>query len=69
MRTFLGKPIRKGVTDLFFEDKMTLEQFREVIVGHFDAYAQNMKNLGVDKEKFIEEWVEQYLGWLDIEQE
>jgi hypothetical protein len=43
MRTLLGKPIKKDVTDFFFEDKMTMEDFREVVVGHFDAYARNMK--------------------------
>ena len=48
---------------------MTIEDFREVVVGHFDAYAENMKTLGADKEKFIEEWTEQYLAWLEIEQE
>ena len=71
MRMLLGQPVRKGVTDNFFEDKMSIEDFKEIIVGHFEAYAENMKKLGENatQPKFIEEWVEQYLGWLDIEQE
>jgi len=70
-RLLFGKPIRKNVTDLFYEDKMSIEKFEEYIANHFEAYKQNMKHLGspaID-EKYIEEWVEQYLGWLDIEQE
>jgi len=68
MRTLFGKPIRKNITDEFYSEKLSIEEFKDLIVGHFDAYAENMKHLEIDKPKFIEEWVEQYLAWLDIEQ-
>jgi uncharacterized protein YggL (DUF469 family) len=70
-RILLNKPIRKNVTDIFYEDKMSIDEFQEIIVSHFEPYKRNMENLGspaID-EKYIEEWVEQYLAWLDIEQE
>lgn len=68
-RSLYGKPIRKGVTDEFYPSKMTLEDFRKIIISDFDSYATNMRGIKRDEDKFIEEWVEQYLNWLDIEQE
>jgi hypothetical protein len=70
-RTLFNKPIRKDVTDLFFPDKMTIEEFESIIIKPFQAYKDNMKGLAgkAIEDKYIEGWVEQYLGWLDIEQE
>jgi len=71
MRQLFNKPIRVGITDEFYPYKMSIEDFKKIIADHFVSYQKNMENLGspaID-EKHIEEWVEQYLGWLDIEQE
>lgn len=69
MRTLYGKEIRKTITDEFYPKKMSLEEFRSVIIDSFEPYSQNMKGIGFDQPKYIEEWFEQYLDWLDIEQE
>ena len=68
-RKLFGNPIRKGITDEFFPNKLSIDDFEEQIVNHFQAYKQNMKHINADEEKYIEEWVEQYLSWLEIEQE
>lgn len=71
MRKLFNKPVRVGITDQFYPDKMSIDDFKWVIVNHFDSYHKNMQNLGspaID-DKYIEEWIEQYLGWLDIEQD
>jgi len=70
-RRIFNHPIRKETTLAFFPRKLTIEDFKETIVDSFDAYMENMKSLGspaIDK-KYIEEWVEQYLAWLEIEEE
>lgn len=70
-RKIFGHPIRKGVTDEFYPDKMDINSFERHIMNSFSAYKQNMIGLGspaID-EKYIEEWFEQYLAWLDIEEE
>ena len=71
MRQLFNKPIRVGIMDEFYLDKMSIDDFKHYIVDHFESYHKNMQNLGspaID-DKHIEQWVEQYLAWLDIEQD
>lgn len=71
MRTLFGKPIRQGITDEFFPHKLTLEEFKKHIQSSIEGFTANMNSLGggAAQEKFVEEWHEQYLNWLDVEQE
>lgn len=70
-RRIFNHPIRKGVTDEFYPDKIDIDEFKIHIVKPFEAFKQNMIVLGGEaiENKYIEEWVEQYLAWLDIEEE
>jgi hypothetical protein len=68
-RLFFGRPIRKDTTAQFFQDPLTIEEFKATIAGSFDAFAQNMKTIGHAGDKHVELWAEQYLAWLEIEQE
>ena len=68
-RRIFNHPIRKETTEQFFPDPLNLKAFREVIVNKFDAFAANAINGKFDTDKYIEEWVETYLAWLEIEEE
>lgn len=70
-RRIFNHPIRKETTAAFFPDKLTIREFKEEICGGFNAYMSNMERLGglAIENKYIEEWVEQYLAWLEIEEE
>lgn len=62
---------RKETTAEMYPDRLSIKDFEEIITQHLYAYIENMKRLGspaVD-EKYIEEWIEQYLAWLEIEKE
>lgn len=67
-RRIFNHPIRKETTLEFFPEKITIERFKEVICDSFEDYAKNAKNQ-FDQPKYIEEWAEQYLTWLEIEEE
>lgn len=68
-RTFLEKPTR-DITLICYAERMSLEEFKEHIINSLDPFVANMASLGIDKqEKFIEQWMETYLAWMDIEQE
>lgn len=70
-RRIFNHPIRKETTLEFFPDKITIEEFKSVIIDNFDAYKGNMEHLQGKPlpPMYIEEWVEQYLAWLEIEEE
>lgn len=67
-RRIFSHPIRRCTTAAFFPEPIGIQDFRETIAGSFDSYAANMAAIGADKPKYIEEWVEQYLAWLEIEE-
>jgi hypothetical protein len=71
IRTLFNIPIRIGITDEFFPRKMSIDEFQQKIVNSFESYKSNMNSLGspANDDKYIEQWVEQYLSWLEIEQE
>lgn len=71
MRTLFKNPIRKDTTLEFYPEKINLQDFKEIIVSSFSEFEQNMKNLGniALQDKYVEEWIEEYLAWLDIEED
>lgn len=72
MRTFFGKPIRKGTTELFFPDKCDIYYFADYLgLRPQHSFITNMQHLGgkAFEDKYIEEWTEQFLAWSEIEQE
>ncbi len=70
-RRIFNHPIRKETTQEFFPDKIDIDDFQSLICENFNAFKENMLSLqGVAIEnKYAEEWVEQYLAWLEIEEE
>jgi hypothetical protein len=71
MRTLYGKPIRKDITDSFYPNKLSLDRFRACVNQAIDPFSRNMVHLGgkAAEEKYIEEWFEQFLSWMEVEQE
>lgn len=65
MRTLFDKPIRTETTELFFPNKISLEEFKELMSVNVNIFCHQMKN----EDKFPEQWVEQFLAWSEIEQE
>lgn len=69
MRTFFNKPIREDTTLPIYPDKVSVDYFVEIL-NDKDAFARNMKNLDkVPEEQYVEEWMETFCSWRDIEQE
>lgn len=68
-RSIFSLPIRY-TTEEFYPDKLSIDEFKDEIVGSFGSFYENMKNLkGVAlEEKYMEEWCEQYLAWLEVEE-
>lgn len=66
-RQIFNYPIRKCTTLATYPDKLTIDEFKEIIVNLFEVYQNNTKQGKFDNPKYIEEWVEQYLTWLEIE--
>lgn len=74
-RRIFNHPIRKSTTEVSYPDKIDIIDFKDTIVNSFSAFYENMESLRksnnsyVLENKYIEEWVEQYLAWLEIEEE
>lgn len=68
MRTFFEKPIRKGTTEEFFPDKMSIDEFYEDVLHGAKSFVANMKNLKLE-DRYAEEWMETFAVWSEIEQE
>ena len=71
VRTFLDKPVKRWMTLEYHPIKITLEEFVDEFKESLEPFKQNMINLGGDliEEKYIEQWVEIFLAWMEIEQE
>lgn len=71
MRILFGKPIRKETTEIFFSEKISLEDFRKYVSQSVNPFCDNMSTLGGKslEDKFIEEWFEQFLCWNEVETE
>jgi hypothetical protein len=68
-RTLFNKPIRQLTTAIFHEDKISLDEFIEDFQDGLPVFKQNMEHLNIIEHKFIEEWAETFLAWMEIEQE
>jgi len=69
MRTLFNQPIRKDTTELFHQNKISLEEFASDVQNAIFPFTQNMKELRVDNPKHVEEWFEIFLSWQEVEPE
>lgn len=71
MRKIFNQPIRKETTEAMFPDKMSVSDFVSFLESSLFEFEKNMRNLdGIgSEEKYIEEWVEQFLAWNEVEEE
>lgn len=71
MRTIFGKSIRKETTEFFYPDKLTCDQFINNLENDIKGFKENLKTLDKlrNSELFIEEWIEYFLAWSEIEDE
>lgn len=64
-RTFLGKQITAD-SELLNPNQLLLDEFVEQLSKALKIFNENLKS--VKSEKFIEEWFEIFLAWLDVKQ-
>ena len=71
MRTLYEKNIRKETTEIFYPNKISLDEFVSLVKQNIDIFHSNMNRLSSQHTdpQFIEQWFEQYLNWCDVEQE
>jgi hypothetical protein len=67
-RKIFGHPIRKDTTEKFYPERISLEDFVEIMKG-VECYAHNMKHLHCTKYRYVEEWLECFAAWSEIEEE
>lgn len=66
-RTFFDKPMR-DISLHYHPFKMDIDRFKKFLTEAAEGFAENMKNLEIGKEKrFIEQWMEVFLAWSEIE--
>ncbi len=71
-RTIFGHPIRAETTAAFFPDRITLEAFGAWMEGGAQGYVINMTcqpTPWAAEPHYIEEWIESWLAWSEIETE
>lgn len=71
-RTFFGKPLR-DISLMYNPSEISLEEFRDEVMEAILAFYDNLKHLRTeagkaDKKEFMEEWVETFLAWFEVEQ-
>ena len=74
-RTFYKKPIR-WISKHCHPSKITKEQFIKEIANALEPWSKNMDNMAKNdkfkyliEDKYMEEWIEQFLSWFEVEQE
>lgn len=67
-RTIFGHPIRKETTELFYPEKINLEDFQCFVSTNIFPFYKNLSSSEF-KEKFIEEWFEIFMAWCEVEEE
>lgn len=67
MRTLYKKPIRY-TTEESFPEKISLSEFVAVI-RNIDAFEENLAKFAGQENKYVENWLEIFAAWLEIEQE
>ena len=71
-RTLFGHPIRAETTAAFYPDRLALGSFEHFMDGGARGYATNMRAQPSEWSQgthYIEEWVESWLAWSEIEEE
>ena len=68
-RTFFGKPIREETTGMFYPQKISVEDFVKQVLEMKDEFSRNMNKLNIDREQYIEQWMETFCAWSEIEKE
>ena len=75
VRTFLGKPLR-DISIEYNRDPITLDEFIDGVKGGLDGFKGNMLHLGENNKEYfanhphyMEEWVESFLAWFEVEQD
>jgi hypothetical protein len=66
-RMFFGQPIREDTTAECYPTKISVDEFCEAILNNKEAFAENMKKLCPNDERFVEEWFETFAAWSEIE--
>lgn len=67
-RKFFGKPMR-DISLEYHPYKKDIDGFKKFLIEAAEGFAINMKNLPVGKKSlFVEEWMETFLAWSEIEQ-
>ena len=66
MRTLFDKPIRQCTTEYFYPNKMSAKTFSEKILNSAGGF---VKNLEGSEDQYVEQWVETFLAWSEIENE
>lgn len=69
MRKLFNKPIRQETTEMFYPNKMSLEEFRDKIFESIELFYKNLSTLNKTDDAFVEEWFETFLSWCEVEQE
>jgi hypothetical protein len=46
---------------------MSVDEFCEAILNNKEAFAENMKKLCPNDERFVEDWFETFAAWSEIE--
>jgi len=67
-RTFFGAPIREETTKEKYPNKINCADFIELMDRNLIPFKGNMDNLDMG-EKYVEEWAETLLAWMEIENE
>ncbi len=68
MRTLFDKPVRYTTLE-FFKNPMNIGDFQREIENNIFHYSKERKEYWGSKKRNIEEWVEEFLAWAEIEQE
>ena len=61
---------RNPVTEEYWPDKMTLDQFiLRILCNNPEVFRMNMEHLGIDKkEKYPEDWTKMWVAWMELNQ-
>lgn len=74
-RAFLGKALRE-ISKTYHSDTINLDEFIAAMKDALDGYLSNMQHLNrnldnhfAGNDHYMEEWVESFLAWFEVEQD
>ena len=67
-RQFLGRKLR-DISEHYHPHKMTLREFCTELSSAVTPFENNLANLGANDERHMEEWMETFLAWFEVEQQ